>query len=172
MGYGEAGLRMEPDRLFPADPGQRRIARRLYERVRDLPLICPHGHVDPRILLTDAPFADPASLLVTPDHYVTRLLHADGVVLEDLGVGQGELPEPAARQAWRLLCEHWSVFRGTPVRYWLEAELAEIFQVTERPSAASADRLFDELSASARRGRLPAAGAVRAVRHRRAGDDG
>ena len=76
---------------------------------------------------------------MTPDHYVTRLLHADGVPLEDLGVGQGPLTEAARGAAWRLLCEHWHVFRGTPVRYWLEAELAEIFEVTERPSAATAD---------------------------------
>ncbi|HEX4432678.1 MAG TPA: glucuronate isomerase [Frankiaceae bacterium] len=147
MEHGDAGLRLEPDRLFPADPGVRSIARRIYDEVRGLPLICPHGHVDPHMLVTDAPFADPATLLVTPDHYVTRLLHADGVALEDLGVGQGPLSEQAARRAWRLLCEHWHVFRGTPVRYWLEAELAEIFQVSERPSAESADRLFDALSA-------------------------
>jgi glucuronate isomerase len=95
----------------------------------------------------DEPFADPASLFVTPDHYVTRLLHADGVALQDLGVGRDRLSEDQARRAWRLLCEHWQVFRGTPVRYWLEAELAGIFGIAERPSASSADRLFEELSA-------------------------
>jgi glucuronate isomerase len=144
---GEAGLRLHPDRLLPADPGVRALARQIYEGVRALPLICPHGHVDPRLLLDNAPFADPASLLVTPDHYVTRLLHADGVALEDLGVGQGQLSEPAVRKAWRLLCEHWHVFAGTPVRYWLEAELADIFDVAEHPSARTADRIFDVISA-------------------------
>jgi glucuronate isomerase len=147
VGYGDARLRLEPDRLFPADPGMCAIARRLYGHIRDLPLICPHGHVDPALLLRNEPFPDPATLLVTPDHYVTRLLHADGVALTDLGVGQGPLSDAAARRAWRLLCEHWQVFRGTPVRYWLEAELGEILQVDERPSAESADRLFDALSA-------------------------
>ncbi len=144
---GAAKLSLDPDRLLPAEPGQRAIARRLYEQVRDLPLICPHGHVDPQLLLRDEPFPDPATLFVTPDHYVTRLLHADGVALADLGVGQGPLTEAAARRAWRLLCEHWHVFRGTPVRYWLEAELAGIFDVTESPSAETADRLYDALSA-------------------------
>jgi glucuronate isomerase len=144
--HGGGQLQLHPDRLLPADPGTREIARRIHEEVRDLPLICPHGHVDPRILLQDEPFADPAALFVTPDHYVTRLLHADGVALEDLGVGQGPLSEQAARRAWRLLCEHWHVVRGTPVRYWLEAEFAEIFDLRERPSADTADRLFDALS--------------------------
>lgn len=85
-------------------------------------------------------------MFVTPDHYVTRLLHADGVALEALGVGQGPLSSDDARRVWRLLCEHWRVFRGTPVRYWLEAELAEIFGVTLQPSAKNADRIFDHVS--------------------------
>ena len=55
-------LHLNPDRLLPAAPGTGAIARRLYDDVRDLPIISPHGHVDPR-LLVDEPFADPASWL-------------------------------------------------------------------------------------------------------------
>ena len=139
-------LRVHPDRLLPADASVREIARRLYRTVRDLPIISPHGHVDPQMLLDDVPFRDPAQLFVTPDHYVTRLLHASGVPLEALGVGQGPLTEEAAREAWRLLCAHWHVFRGTPVRYWLESVLAENFDVTVRPSATTADAVYDHLA--------------------------
>ncbi len=139
-------LRPHPDRSLPADPGTRAIARRLYEAVRALPIISPHGHVDPRLLLDDRPFPDPATLFVTPDHYVTRLLHASGVPLEALGVGRAGLTEAESREAWRALCTHWDVFRGTPVRTWLEAELAEIFDVTLRPSAATADAIHDQLA--------------------------
>ncbi|MCW2549886.1 MAG: uxaC, partial [Mycobacterium sp.] len=146
MASADAGLALHPDRLLPPDPAERNIARRLYERVRRLPLICPHGHVDPQVLLNNEPFADPAILFVTPDHYVTRLLHADGVGLDALGVGQGELSEEVARQAWRLLCERWSIFQGMPVRYWLEAELAEIFDVTLQPSAKTADVIYDDVA--------------------------
>ena len=80
-------LALHPDRLFPADPGVRRLASALYDRVRDLPIISPHGHVPAQWLADDVAFADPTSLLITPDHYVTRLLHAQGVDLSDLGVG-------------------------------------------------------------------------------------
>jgi glucuronate isomerase len=135
-----------PDQLLPAAPGERAIARRLYAAVRDLPVISPHGHVDPRLLLDDEPFPDPAALLVTPDHYVTRLLHADGVGLDALGVGQGPLSEGASRAAWRLLCERWHLYRGTPVRFWLEAALAGIFGVTTRPSKETADALYDQVA--------------------------
>src|SRR5215213_10319903 len=117
MATAGTALRLDPDRLLPADPAERDVARRLYEAVRDLPVISPHGHVDPRLLLDDEPFPDPATLLITPDHYVTRLLHADGVALDELGVGQGPLSDDAARQVWRRLCERWHVYRGTPVRF-------------------------------------------------------
>src|SRR3954469_6567797 len=110
-----ATLTVHADRLLPAEPGVRTIARRLYEAVRDLPIVSPHGHVDPRILLDDEPFADPADLFIQPDHYVTRLLHAGGVGLDRLGVGEGPLPEDRAREAWRLLWGHWHPLRRPPV---------------------------------------------------------
>ncbi|MGW9211484.1 glucuronate isomerase [Embleya sp. NPDC055664] len=138
---------LHPDRLLPVDAPARAVARRLYEAVRDLPILSPHGHVDPRLLVDDQPFNDPASLLISTDHYVTRLLHACGVSLDELGVGQGPLPEPQARRAWRAMCENWTAFRGTPVRYWMDAELVEIFGVTERPAAATADRIYDTIAA-------------------------
>ncbi len=141
-----ADLRLHPDRLLPAEPGVRDIARRLYETVRDLPIVSPHGHVDPHLLLDDPPFTDPAGLFIQPDHYVTRLLHAGGITLDRLGVGEGPLSPERAREAWRLLCANWHLFRGTPVRYWFEAELAEIFGITQRPSAANADFLYDVIS--------------------------
>jgi glucuronate isomerase len=141
-----APLRLDPDRLLPPEPSTRAIARRLYDAVRDQPIISPHGHVDARLLLDDEPFSDPAALFVTPDHYVTRLLHASGIGLDQLGVGRGRLPEAEGRRVWRLLCSHWEVYRGTPVRYWLESELAEIFDVTLRPSAETADAIYDQVA--------------------------
>ncbi|MGK5682955.1 glucuronate isomerase [Actinoplanes sp. URMC 104] len=141
-----AALTLHPDRLLPADPGVRSIARRLYQEVHALPIVSPHGHVDPRLILDDAPFADPASLFIQPDHYVTRLLHAGGVPLEALGVGEGPLPPARAREAWRLFCANWHLFRGTPVRYWLESSFASVFGVVARPSAGNADELYDAIA--------------------------
>src|SRR3954453_9481062 len=139
MAATDSALALHPARLLPVEPGTREIARRIYAAVRDLPVISPHGHVPPRLLLDDQPFPDPATLFVTPDHYVTRLLHASGVGLDALGVGEGPLSLDRSRAVWRRLCAHWHVFRGTSVRFWLEAEWAEIFGVALRPSAATAD---------------------------------
>ena len=96
-------MALHPDRLLPTEPGVRAIARALYDAVRDLPVISPHGHVDPRLLLADEPFPDPATLLVTPDHYVTRLLHASGVALDALGVAQGPPSEAGSREILSLI---------------------------------------------------------------------
>jgi glucuronate isomerase len=146
MSSTPAALELHPDRLLPADPGVRAIARRLHASVADLPVVSPHGHVPAAWLADDTPFADPTSLLVTPDHYVNRLLHASGVELSTLGVGQGPLTEQQSREAFTTVCAHWDVFRGTPVRYWFEAQLADIFGVPVRPSAATAEAVYDQIA--------------------------
>ena len=79
-------LNLDPDRLFPADPATRDVARGLYQRVAESPIISPHGHVDPRLLLDNEPFSNAAELFIRFDHYVTRLMHAAGVKLTDLGI--------------------------------------------------------------------------------------
>jgi glucuronate isomerase len=124
----------------------RNVARRLYDEVAAAPILSPHGHVDARVLLDDAPFPDPATLFITPDHYVTRLLHAHGVPLDELGVGVP--PEDRdGRAIWRHFCRHWDAFLGTPVRFWFESELSDVFGLDEQPSEASADRIYDQLEA-------------------------
>ncbi|MCW2757184.1 MAG: Glucuronate isomerase, partial [Nocardioidaceae bacterium] len=137
---------LSPDRLFPAEPGVREIARRLYAAVRDLPIISPHGHVPAEWLDLDTPFDDPTSLLISPDHYVFRLLHAQGVPLASLGVGGQPLDAAGSRNAWRSFCEHWPAFRGTPSRFWLESVLVDVFGVTERPSRETADVGYDRIA--------------------------
>jgi len=129
-------LGLDADRLLPIDPATRAVARRLYEAVVDAPILSPHGHVDPRLLLDDAPFPDPVALLVRHDHYVTRLLHASGVPLERFGTFE----DP--RETWRLFCEHWHRFAGTASGYWLSSILVEQFGIDEQPDAANADALF------------------------------
>lgn len=145
-------LAPHPDRLLPADPGARRVARTVYDTVKEAPIISPHGHVDAALIAADQPFSDPASLLITPDHYVLRLLHANGVDLAALGRADlsatGTVPpEPDGRAVWRNLADHWDDFLGTPVRYWFETELHDVFGLTEQPSAANADAQYDHIAA-------------------------
>lgn len=133
--------------MLPADPTLRPIAREIYQSVRDLPIISPHGHVPPQWLADDQPFEDPTSLLITPDHYVNRMLHANGVSLSDLGVGQATFSPEQKRNAFRILCSNWKAYRGTPVKFWFESELADIFGINVAPSAETADEIYDAIDA-------------------------
>lgn len=138
---------LHPDRLFPSDPTQRAIARRLYREVSGLPIISPHGHTDPSWFALNQPFPDPAALFVVPDHYAFRMLYSQGVPLESLGVPRhdGGAVESDSRKIWRLLAERWSLFRGTPTRMWLEHAFETVFGITERLSAATADAIYDRI---------------------------
>lgn len=137
---------VHPDRLLPADPSVRAIARELYGEMSGQGIVSPHGHVDPRLLLDDEPFRDPTSMFLTPDHYVTRLLHARGADLADLGVGRGPLDEGDARAAWRILAENWHAFAGTPVRYWLEDEFSRVFGIDHPLTPGTADAVYDTIA--------------------------
>jgi len=119
----------------------------LYDATRGLPLISPHGHVDPRILADNAPFPEPASLIVKTDHYILRLLYAHGVSLEALGIPRkdGAPVEADPLRVWRLFAQHYHLFRGTPTGAWLDYELCEVFGVGERLSAGTAERTYDAI---------------------------
>ncbi len=139
-------LELHPDRLFPADPGTRDIARALYTTVADAPIVSPHGHTDPRWFADNAPWTDATSLLLAPDHYIYRMLYSQGVALDALGVpDRNGAPATDPRAAWRLFASHYHLFRGTPSRLWLDHVSAEVFGFEIALDAASADHYFDAI---------------------------
>jgi glucuronate isomerase len=132
------------DRLFPAEAGTRKIARALYQHVRALPIVSPHGHTQASWFAKNEPFPDPAKLFVQPDHYIFRMLYSQGVSLDDLEIGQPELKD--ARKVWRIFASHYYLFRGTPTRIWLDYAFQELFGLNERLSEKTADHYFDAIS--------------------------
>jgi len=133
-----------PNRLFPADPDTRKIARSLYEHVKDYPIISPHGHTQAAWFVDDQPFPDPAKLFVQPDHYVYRMLYSQGVSLDELEIGKEVIENP--RAVWKKFAENYYLFRGTPTRMWLDWEFAELFGLEEPLSEKTADLYFDKIS--------------------------
>ena len=132
------------DRLFPADPTVRAIARSLYEQVRNLPIVSPHGHTQAAWFALNQPFPDPAKLFVQPDHYVYRMLYSQGVSMDDLEIGNAEMKNP--RGVWRIFAGHYHLFRGTPTRMWLDFAFEELFGLHQRLSASTADLYFDTIA--------------------------
>jgi glucuronate isomerase len=140
-------LTLHPDRLFASDPTQRAIARRLYETVRDLPILSPHGHTDPRWFADDAAFTDAASLLLVPDHYLFRMLYSQGIPLDALGIPRrdGSVATRDMRAVWRLFAANYHLFRGTPSRVWLDHVFHEVFGLRAQLDAGTADAYFEHI---------------------------
>ena len=145
-----AKLALDPDRLFPADERTRSIARDLYAPIKDLPIVSPHGHTDPAWFAYDQPFANPADLLIVPDHYVFRMLYSQGVKLEDLGVPtiDGSTTEQDPRRIWKIFADHYHLFRGTPCRAWLDWVFNAVFSLDVRLEPGTATLYYDTIDAA------------------------
>lgn len=139
---------LHPDRYFDTNAEIRKIARLLYEGVIDLPIISPHGHVDPKILAEDSPFPDPTELILIPDHYIFRMLYSQGIPLESLGIPttNGDKVEKDHRKIWQIFCENFYLFAGTPTGAWLSHEFVEVFGVNEKPDGSNALKIYDQLN--------------------------
>lgn len=150
------------NRYFSSDPARNSAALALYDSVADLPLICPHGHVDPRLFADpDYHFGSPVDLLIIPDHYVLRMLYSQGISLEELGIPpvpnelgrvdtdrRGDLTanlEVDHRAIWRTVCANWHLFRATPTGIWLRDELADVFGIQLKLNSRNADAIYDAL---------------------------
>ncbi len=137
------------DRFFDPDPETRRIACSLYEGVKNLPIVTPHGHVDPRIFADNRPFPDPTELILIPDHYIFRMLYSQGIALESLGIPtvDGTPVETDRRKIWQLFADHYYLFAGTPTSLWLNYVFCEVFNIREKLTPSSAMRIYDQISA-------------------------
>lgn len=141
---------MDPDRYFDPDPRQREIARTLYAAIANLPLVCPHGHIDPRMFADpNYDLGTPTDLLLIPDHYIFRMLYSRGIPLEQLEVPtvDGSEFERDHRRIWQVFADNFFLFRGTPTGMWLAHELHDVFGVTEKLNAKSAQDIYDKISA-------------------------
>ena len=135
---------LDDDRLFPAEASARKVARSLYAKVKNLPIVSPHGHTQAGWFAKNGPFPDPAMLFVQPDHYVFRMLYSQGVSMDDLEIGQPVVKNP--RKVWHIFASHYYLFRGTPTRMWLDYAFQEQFGLKERLSEKTADLYFDTIA--------------------------
>jgi glucuronate isomerase len=144
-------MMLDKNRLFPAESATRAVAVELYDSIRDLPIISPHGHTDPRWFAENQPFPNPSALFIQPDHYIFRMLYSQGVSLESLGVPQNGTepdknpPVVDPREVWRIFAKHYYLFRGTPTRLWIDFAFQEQFGLKERLNEQNADEYYDTI---------------------------
>lgn len=146
---------LHPDRLFPSDPATRWIARDLYDGIAGLPIVSPHGHTDPAWFAGNAAFSDATALLLTPDHYLLRMLNSQGVPYDALGVPRRDgAPVGGGREAWALFARHLPLFDGTPSRLWLDHALVWGFGIDEPLAPDNALAIYDAVTAALARPEL------------------
>ncbi len=145
---GSESLVLHPDRFFDSDPAIRRAARDIHSATSALPLICPHGHVDPWLLAHNRPFDEPTALLITPDHYILRMLCSQGITLAAMGVPSvdGSPVEQNSRVIWQRFAEHFHLFLGTPTGVWFNHTLSEVFGIRHRLTGATGPRVYDQIA--------------------------
>jgi glucuronate isomerase len=131
---------LSPDRFFEPETKQKNIALDLYARIKDLPIVSPHGHVDPALFSdTRQNFGNPVELLIQPDHYLLRMFYSQGIPY-DRFLSKGD-----PRQIWQLFAENFYLFRGTPSGAWFTHELEAVFGITEKLNSDSASRIYDQI---------------------------
>ncbi len=139
---------MLADRYFSPDPAQRKIAQELFQTVKDMPLICPHGHVDQRLFADpNYQFGSPVELFIIPDHYIFRMMYSQGIPLESLGIPRkdGGATEQDHRKIWQTICDHWHLMRATPTYIWMRDELRDVFGIDEKMNSANAQTIYSTI---------------------------
>jgi len=145
-----AQMYLPDDRYFDPDPAQRQVAMELYQSVAYLPIVSPHGHVDPRLFADpEATLGTPADLFIIPDHYVYRMLYSQGIPMERLGIPRldGGPVEQDHRKIWQIFCENFYLFRGTPSGMWLKHELRDVFGIADKLTGENAQAVYDQIAA-------------------------
>lgn len=139
---------LHEDRFFDSDEKTRKFARAIYDEIKLLPVVSPHGHVDAALFADNKPFQDPAELFIKPDHYLFRMLYSQGVPLEDLGIMplDGSTYEKDSRKIWNTFCRNYYLFSGTPTGVWLDFELHILLGIQQRPNNENSDSIYDEIS--------------------------
>lgn len=133
-------------RFFDPNPPQMMIARELYAQAKDLPIISPHGHVDPALFSEpDRHFANPVELLLQPDHYVLRMLYSQGINYEDL------LDQSDPQRVWQIFADQFFLFTGTPSGMWLTHTLETQFGIQEKLSGTNAVEIYETIQSTLHR---------------------
>jgi len=138
---------LNEDRYFNPDPTIRKYAREIYESIKNLPIVSPHGHVDPQIFVDNKSFPNPTQLFLIPDHYIYRMLYSQGIKMESLGIPtlDGTQVEKDPRKIWQLFAENYHLFLGTPSGNWLAYEFNKIFGIEEKPNKENAQKIYDHI---------------------------
>jgi glucuronate isomerase len=117
-----------------------KTAERLYDTVKNLPLLDWHCHLDPREIAENKAFANLAELWLHNDHYKWRLMRACGVEEEFI---TGGADDKEKFKKWAGVIENCI---GNPLYHWTHLELQQVFDCDIPLSAKTADKIWKHCS--------------------------
>lgn len=142
-----SSINLNPDRLFSAEQSQREVAQRLYAKVKDLPIVSPHGHTDPKWFAENKNFSNATALLIKPDHYLLRMLFSQGITMAELGFNtENQTGEKDDSIIWQRFADNYYLFLGTPTRLWLDYVFMNVFGLTDELNSDTAQSYYQHIN--------------------------
>lgn len=109
----------------------------LYEKVKGLPIIDYHCHLDQKKISENSTFSDIGELWLSGDHYKWRAMRLNGV--DEYYITGGA----SYREKFIKYAEIMPNLIGNALYYWTHLELVQIFGINEPLNLESAERIYD-----------------------------
>ena len=115
-------------------------AKKLYDFVKDLPIIDYHCHISPKMIAEDYKFSDAYELFLGGDHYKWRQMRSNGID-EKYITGDADNYEK-----WLCFARTMPKLIGNPLYHWTHLELKRYFDIDLILSEKTAKEIWDRVN--------------------------
>ena len=113
-------------------------AELIYDKVKDLPIIDYHCHLQPKEIYEDKPFDNIGEIWLGGDHYKWRLMR--GVEIDEKYI----TGESSWKEKFMKYAEAVELALGNPLYHWSHMELKQFFGINEPLTKESAEEIWDK----------------------------
>ena len=118
-----------------------KTAVKLYEAVKDLPIIDYHCHISPKMIAENYQFKNAFELFLGGDHYKWRQMRTNGVDEKFITGDADDFDK------WMKFAETMPLLIGNPLYHWTHLELKRYFDIDEQLSPKTAKAIWDHINA-------------------------
>lgn len=109
------------------------ISKKLYSRIKDLPIIDYHNHLDPKEIYENKPFENISDIWLDHDHYKWRLMRYSGSSSQGSSLERFKNYASAVENAFL-----------NPLYDWTKMELDMLFGIKEPLTSENAERIYNQ----------------------------
>ena len=117
-----------------------KTARKLYDLIKDLPIIDYHCHLSPKMIRDDYKFRNAYDLFLSGDHYKWRQMRSNGID-EKYITGDGDEYEK-----FKAFARTMPYLIGNPLYHWTHLELKRYFDIDEVLTEESCERIWNRVN--------------------------